>query len=80
MIVVEHDEDIMRAADYLIDVGPDAGRLGGEIVFAGNVAEDMDSKKFPNSHTIKYLTRQEAIEVPKSRRPWNLAIEIKVRE
>lgn len=77
VIVVEHDEDIMRAADYLIDVGPDAGRLGGEIVFAGNVAEDMDSKKFPNSHTIKYLTRQEAIEVPKSRRPWNLAIEIK---
>ena len=74
VIVVEHDEDIMRAADYLIDVGPDAGRLGGEIVFAGNVAEDMDSKKFPNSHTIKYLTRQEAIEVPKSRRPWNLAI------
>lgn len=77
VVVVEHDEDIMRAADYLIDVGPDAGRLGGEIVFAGNVAEDMDSKKFPNSHTIKYLTRQEAIEVPKSRRPWNLAIEIK---
>lgn len=77
VIVVEHDEDIMRAADYLIDVGPDAGRLGGEIVFVGNVAEDMDSKKFPNSHTIKYLTRQEAIEVPKSRRPWNLAIEIK---
>ena len=38
VIVVEHDEDIMRAADYLIDVGPDAGRLGGEIVFAGNVA------------------------------------------
>lgn len=77
VIVVEHDEDIMRAADYLIDVGPDAGRLGGEIVFAGNVVEDMDSKKFPNSHTIKYLTGQEAIEVPKSRRPWNLAIEIK---
>lgn len=77
VIVVEHDEDIMRAADYLIDVGPDAGRLGGEIVFAGNVAEDMDFKKFPNSHTIKYLTGQEAIEVPKSRRPWNLAIEIK---
>lgn len=77
VIVVEHDEDIMRAADYLIDVGPDAGRLGGEIVFAGNVVEDMDSKKFPNSHTIKYLTRQEAIEVPKCRRPWNLAIEIK---
>lgn len=77
VIVVEHDEDIMRAADYLIDVGPDAGRLGGEIVFAGNVAEDMDSKMFPNSHTIKYLTGQEAIEVPKSRRPWNLAIEIK---
>lgn len=77
VIVVEHDEDIMRAADYLIDVGPDAGRLGGEIVFAGNVAEDMDSNKFPKSHTIKYLTGQEIIEVPKSRRPWNLAIEIK---
>ena len=39
VVVVEHDEEIMRAADYLIDVGPDAGRLGGEIVFEGKVSD-----------------------------------------
>lgn len=77
VIVVEHDEDIMRAADYLIDVGPNAGRLGGEIVFEGNVASDLDADKFPESHTVKYLTGKEVIDVPKIRRPWNLSIFIK---
>ncbi len=79
VIVVEHDEEMMRAADYLIDVGPDAGRLGGEIVFEGN-AEDINKqslKKFPKSHTVKYLLHQEEIPVPKSRRPWNRKIDIK---
>lgn len=93
VVVVEHDEEIMRAADYLIDVGPDAGRLGGEIVFEGKVADIKPIKgninatdnassrqlleKFPRSYTIKYLTGTETIAIPKSRRPWNLAIEVK---
>jgi len=79
VVVVEHDEEMMRAADYLIDVGPDAGRLGGEIVFEGN-AEDINKqslKKFPKSHTVKYLLHEEEIPVPKSRRPWNRKIDIK---
>ena len=79
VIVVEHDEDIMRAADYIIDVGPDAGRLGGEIVFEGNwnsISSKDILKDFPNSHTVRYLTGNETIEIPKTRRPWNLAIEL----
>ena len=82
VVIVEHDEEMMRAADYLIDVGPDAGRLGGEIVFEGKVPDD-DSQlsilnaQFPRSHTVKYLLHQEVIPVPKSRRPWNRKIDIK---
>ena len=78
VVVVEHDEDIMRAADHLIDVGPDAGRLGGEIVFDGD-AKDITKqslKKYPNSYTVKYLLHEEEIPVPKSRRPWNRHIDI----
>ncbi|MFC2622437.1 MAG: excinuclease ABC subunit A, partial [Prevotella denticola] len=86
VIVVEHDEEIMRAADYLIDVGPDAGRLGGEIVFEGKVSdiqqiknnvEDAADKasrqlleQYPRSYTIKYLTGAEVIKIPAGRRPW----------
>ena len=83
VIVVEHDEEIIRSADYLIDVGPDAGRLGGHIVYDGVVPEINDANKAellkanPDSYTIKYLTSAETIEVPQSRRPWNLSIEIK---
>jgi excinuclease ABC subunit A len=77
VIVVEHDEEIMRAADYLIDVGPDAGRLGGEIVFEGSLKELPPAEKYPRSYTVKYLTGKESIDVPPSRRPWNLAIELK---
>ena len=79
VIVVEHDEDIMRTADYLIDVGPDAGRLGGEIVFQGDTDKLSKAtvKDFPNSYTVKYLTGEEIIETPKSRRPWNMAIKVK---
>ena len=79
VVVVEHDEDIMRAADYLIDVGPDAGRLGGEIVFKGK-ASDINDKaldKYPNSYTVKYLLHTEDISIPASRRPWNNTIDIK---
>ena len=84
VIVVEHDEDIMRAADYLIDIGPDAGRLGGEIVFQGNVADILKDPeapatqallaKYPKSYSIKYLTGTETIDVPQSRRTWNRSI------
>ena len=79
VVVVEHDEEIIRAADYLIDVGPDAGRMGGEIVFAG-ISEGINDKlqkKFPKSYTLKYLLHQEEIAVPASRRPWNRHIDIK---
>ena len=80
-IVVEHDAEIMRAADYLIDVGPDAGRLGGEIVFEGAIPTDEQLKgmneQFPRSYTIQYLTGLDQIDVPKSRRPWNMFIELK---
>ncbi len=79
VIVVEHDEDVIRSADYLIDIGPDAGRLGGEVVFAGNPAEITTEtiEQFPNSYTVKYLFGQNKISVPTTRRPWNLSIEIK---
>lgn len=79
VVVVEHDEEILRAADYIIDVGPDAGRLGGEIVFQGNYAaiDDDAVSKYPNSHTVKYLTNTEAIPVPHGRRCWNKSIDIK---
>ena len=76
VVVVEHDEEIMRAADYLIDIGPDAGRLGGEVVFHGN-AKEITSSKGSKSYTVKYLLHEEEIPVPTSRRPWNLHIDIK---
>ena len=79
VVVVEHDEDIMRAADYLIDVGPDAGRLGGEIVFEGHATDITDKalKQYPKSHTVRYLLHDETIPVPTSRRPWNQYIGVK---
>lgn len=82
VIVVEHDEEIMRAADYLIDIGPDAGRLGGEVVFQGNVSDVSENcetllKEHPRSHTIRYLTGKETIPTPTSRRRWNQYILVK---
>ena len=78
VIVVEHDEEIMRAAAYLIDVGPDAGRLGGEIVYEGSVdgIKDIDVET-TRSHTVRYLQGVDKISVPPTRRQWNMAIEIK---
>jgi excinuclease ABC subunit A len=73
VVVVEHDEEIIRAADYIIDIGPNAGRLGGEVVYAGDM---KDLKPGTNSHTIRYLLGEEEIPVPKLRRPWNNYIEI----
>lgn len=74
VVVVEHDEDIIRAADYILDIGPKAGRLGGEVVYQGSVA---NLTKNSNSYTVKYLTGEEKIEVPKVRRKWNNYIEVK---
>lgn len=74
VVVVEHDEDIIREADYIIDIGPNAGRLGGEVVYQG----DMKSlQKGSNSHTVRYLLGEETIAVPAHRRPWNNYIEVK---
>lgn len=79
VIVVEHDEDIIRSADYLIDLGPDAGTNGGEIVYEGVPAEitNSDIEKYDRSHTIKYLFNKETIPVPTSRRAWNKSIVVK---
>lgn len=79
VIVVEHDEDVIRSADYLIDIGPDAGRLGGKVVFTGNPSEITEDtlKEFPDSYTVKYLLDKEKIQTPSSRRKWNMYIEIK---
>lgn len=77
VVVVEHDEEIMRAADYIIDIGPDAGRLGGEIVFAGSPIQDLKALKKIKSHTLDYLNGAETIDIPTSRRPWNNFIEVK---
>ena len=74
VVVVEHDEEIIRAADYLIDIGPAAGRLGGEVVYQGpfdGLPKDSDS------YTVRYLTGQERIEAPRRARHWNEYIEIK---
>ena len=98
VMVVEHDEEIMRAADWIIDIGPEAGRLGGEIVYQGkpvltagkgsgksagkgagkgakgaNVKSDLAR----TSHTLAFLTGEDVIPVPVSRRPWNNYIEVK---
>ena len=67
LIVVEHDEDTMRAADFVVDIGPDAGRGGGEIVAAGSVEEIMAVER---SVTGAYLSGRKKIEVPKERRPF----------
>lgn len=74
VVVMEHDEEIMRAADYIIDVGPDSGRHGGEIVYAGDLSDITTGTK---SHTLHYLLKEESIPVPKSRRAWNNYIEVK---
>ena len=74
VVVVEHDEEIIRAADYIIDIGPDAGRLGGEVVYQGEVAGLRNEN---DSYTVSYLTGAEQIAVPVYTRPWNQYIEIK---
>ena len=74
VVVVEHDEDIIRAADYIIDIGPKAGRQGGKVVYQGDLA---DLQKGSESYTVRYLTGEDRIDVPAFRRPWNNYINIK---
>ncbi len=82
VVVVEHDEEIMRAADYIIDIGPNAGRLGGKVVFQGLPdlskagIKNLMSSDIENSYTLKYLSGKEQIEVPTHRRKWNNYIEV----
>ncbi len=73
VVVVEHDEEIIRASDYIIDVGPEAGRHGGEIIYQGPTNQ-LESNT--NSWTVKYLTGEECIPVQQSRRPWNNFIKV----
>lgn len=88
VIVVEHDEEVMRSADWLIDIGPDAGTNGGEIVYQGKslpLASSKDDgkkmtdllKEYPHSYTLKYLLGKEQIPVPASRRRWNMSVKLK---
>lgn len=74
VVVVEHDEEIMRACDYLIDVGPEAGRHGGEIIYQGEVNRLQEATR---SYTVRYLNGEMAIPVPGRRRPWRDYIEVK---
>ena len=73
VIVVEHDEDIIKAADEVIDLGPEAGNLGGEIVFQGNYSQLLKNK---DSLTAKYFSGIGKVEVPLSRRKWNKKIKL----
>lgn len=74
VVVVEHDEDIIRAADYLIDIGPDAGIHGGNVVYQGDY-KNLSTNK--NSYTYQYLNGIRNIDIPSKRRKWNKYIEIK---
>lgn len=72
VVVVEHDEDIIKAADEVIDIGPLAGRLGGEVIFQGN----MQQLKTADTLTADYISGKRNIAVPPQRRPWNKKITI----
>jgi excinuclease ABC subunit A len=74
VIIVEHDEEIMRQADELIDIGPEAGTLGGHLVFQGDHEQLINHGK---SITAKYLTNKLSIKLPERRRKWNESIEIR---
>lgn len=71
VLVVEHDEEIIRAADYIIDIGPEAGRGGGQVVYQGDLS---DLRPGSESHTVRYLLHEETIDVPASRRAWNRSL------
>ena len=76
VVVVEHDEDIMREADYIIDIGKDAGRFGGNVVFAGDVNDPALSDKQIESYTLDYLQGRRQIAYDKMRLPWKKFIQV----
>lgn len=76
VVVVEHDEEIMLAADYIVDIGRDAGRLGGEVVYEGDLKETLASDKPTRSYTVEYLRGERRIDYSPLRRPWKKAIEV----
>ena len=75
VIVVEHDEEIMRAADYLIDLGPKAGIYGGEVVFKGKISDAAEAGENGRSLTLQYLNGQRSLPVRKIR-PWTYSIKV----
>ena len=80
VIVVEHDEEIIRAADHIIDIGPDAGRLGGQVVWTGKAPSSASTAKSLDGrggHTLDYLLGREQIDIPTSRRRWNEKITVR---
>lgn len=79
VVIVEHDEEIIRAADYIIDIGPKAGRLGGEVVWQGDARQLLKegTNQPTESYTVSYLLGRETIPVPTIRRYWNQYIELK---
>ena len=76
--VVEHDEEIIRAADYIIDIGPDAGSHGGRVVWQGSAAEALAARTSAEaaSHTLEWLQGTDCIQVPAGRRAWNKSITV----
>lgn len=77
VVVVEHDEEIMLAADDIIDIGKDAGRLGGHLVYQGNIKDALKSETPTDSYTVEYLRGTRIIDYSPIRRPWKKYIEIK---
>ena len=72
VVVVEHEEDILRAADQIVDIGPDAGAHGGELVFQGTT----DDMAMADTHTTRFLTGRDVIEIPSKRRRWSKFVEV----
>ncbi len=77
VVVVEHEEEVMRAADEIIDIGPDAGTHGGQLMFQGSIQDLEKQNGAVNTHTVKFLRGTESIPLPESRRKFHKSIFIK---
>lgn len=76
VVVVEHDEDIMLAADHIVDIGKDAGRLGGNIVYQGDLKKTLQTDTPADSYTVDYLRGNRIIDYSPLRRPWKKYVEV----
>lgn len=76
VVVVEHDEEIMLAADDIIDIGKDAGRLGGNLIYQGNLRDTLNSNQPTDSYTVEYLRGDRIIDYSPLRRPWRKFVEV----